>query len=35
VGIIPGTTALFEFFDDGSQTLGFGTNRFYRVMLLP
>jgi hypothetical protein len=28
------TNAQFNFFDDGSQTGGFGTNRFYRLILL-
>lgn len=28
------TNTRFEFFDDGSQTGGFGTNRFYQVILL-
>jgi subtilisin-like proprotein convertase family protein len=28
------TNTQFDFFDDGSQTGGFGTNRFYRLVLL-
>jgi hypothetical protein len=33
--IIPGTVARFEFLDDGTQTSGFGPQRYYRVMILP
>ncbi|MGN6643045.1 MAG: C-type lectin domain-containing protein, partial [Verrucomicrobiota bacterium] len=29
------TTGVFTFTDDGSQTGGFGTQRFYRIVLLP
>jgi subtilisin family serine protease/subtilisin-like proprotein convertase family protein len=33
--IVTSTTGIFTFTDDGTQTGGFSTNRFYRLLMLP